>query len=1139
MKGQFILSFLIALSFKKYHLPADQDDDVSRSSLALFCLVKRAHELATQQYKCPGITRPLLLLLLAGDIQLNPGPRPPKFPCGVCQKAVKWDHQAPSVCCDSCDVWYHQHCLAMPDAVFQALHNVSWECVQCGLPNFSTSLFDTIIINSTNSFEPLTSPVSDACPDLSFSSPQATSSPATARGRSLRGSTSSHDTRRNLPMRVVVANCQSVLRKKPQLESLAEATQADVIIGCESWLDGSIQSNEVFPAGYTAYRRDRSSGNHGGVFILVSSRYESSQPAELEPSPGSESEMVWVQVKIKGSRNLYICSLYLPPALQKPGCLQDFQVSLQKIPNGSHVWVGGDFNLPDIDWANYAVKPYAVQPTLSAELLSIISDSHLDQVVGFPTRITEYTANTLDLFFTNNSTLINTVKPMPGISDHESVFVESSLRPITNKKPPRKIFIYKKANFTSIKSSLKSQLSEFQVESGKLDINNLWSKFKAILTTLMKEHIPVKQIRDSIFHRPWITPHVKNRRRKLQRLFKRAKHSPDRSPRERYLRAKSSLQKEERQNYWRYINSLIDPPEDGQPDRSNQKRFWSYIKMLRRDNTGVAPLKHQGKLHSLAKDKADILNQQYQSVFTEEDTHSIPTPSGTPFPSMDDITVDEAGVGKLLKNINPHKAAGPDEIPAKVLKECAEELAPFLTIIFTKSLAESNVPDDWRHANISAVFKKGDRNTAANYRPVSLTSLCCKIQEHIIASNIMRHLSKHSILTDCQHGFRVRRSCETQLITLAHELASSLDKSVQTDMIILDFSKAFDKVPHKRLLGKIAFYGVRGSTLGWIKAFLSYRTQQVVVDGAKSAQVPVISGVPQGTVLGPLLFLLFINDLPDQLKSKTRLFADDCIIYREIRSEKDCQILQADLNTLSAWELRWGMEFHPQKCNTISCSRSRNPIMFGYKLKGHTLEHVPSAKYLGVDISKDLSWNSHINRISKKANSMVGFLRRNLPSASKATKTNAYFSLVRPHVEYCCSVWSPHTAEMTTKLEAVQRRAARYITNAYDKTTSVSAMLRELDWEPLESRRVKFQLTLLYKIINDLVDIPSHPYLQPGSSRTRSQHSIKFRQFTVRTNVLKYSFFPRSIPVWNSLPASVAEAPSLASFRREIKQLSL
>jgi hypothetical protein len=216
----------------------------------------------------------------------------------------------------------------------------------------------------------------------------------------------------------------------------------------------------------------------------------------------------------------------------------------------------------------------------------------------------------------------------------------------------------------------------------------------------------------------------------------------------------------------------------------------------------------------------------------------------------------------------------------------------------------------------------------------------------------------------------------------------------------------------------------------------------------------------------------------------------------------------------------------------------QEPISFNYKLKGNTLEHASLAKYLGVDITMDLNLNNHIDRISKKANTMLGFLRRNLPSASKTTKTTAYISLVRPHLEYCCSVWNPHTSEKIKKIEAVQRRAARYVTNAYDRTTSVTSLLQDLGWESLESRRTKSQLTMLYKTINRLVDIPPDPYLHPASTRTRSTHSMKFRQPPVRTNYFKYSFFPRTIPIWNSLPASVAEAPSLASFRGELTKLS-
>ena len=333
---------------------------------------------------------------------------------------------------------------------------------------------------------------------------------------------------------------------------------------------------------------------------------------------------------------------------------------------------------------------------------------------------------------------------------------------------------------------------------------------------------------------------------------------------------------------------------------------------------------------------------------------------------------------KLLQRSNPGKAIGPDMLPARLLKEYSEELSPILTIIFNKSLQAGTVPDDWKAANVSAVFKKGQPYDPANYRPFSLTCLCCKIFEHIIVSNVMKHVDYYKILSGCQPGFRARRSFETQLVTFCHDLTSSLDKGIQTDMVVLDFSKEFDRVPHQRLLRKLLHYGIRGNTHSWIASFLSDRTQRVVVEGSSSDRVPVISGVPQGSVLGPLLFLLFINDLPDKIASKIRLFADECIVYGQIKDQSDCEALQEDLNRLAEWETKWGMAFHPQMCSVLSVTRSRTPTRCHYRLKGHILELHSSTKYLRVDLQSVLSWKIHIDKIKKKANGMLGFLRRNL-----------------------------------------------------------------------------------------------------------------------------------------------------------------
>ena len=296
-----------------------------------------------------------------------------------------------------------------------------------------------------------------------------------------------------------------------------------------------------------------------------------------------------------------------------------------------------------------------------------------------------------------------------------------------------------------------------------------------------------------------------------------------------------------------------------------------------------------------------------------------------------------------------------------MLKECSSEIAPILALIYNESLAQGIVPDDWQQANVAQIFKKGEKYDAANYRPMLLTCICCKTLEHIIVSNINKHLAFESILADCQHGFRSQRSCKTQLVQFFHDLVSNLDRALnrnhrQTDVIIVVFTKAFDKIPHRRLLYKLDYYGIRGSTHKWITSWLSGRSQKVVLDGQASDPVPVLSGVPQRSVLGPILFLIFINDLPENIRSSVRLFADDCVLYRNIESPVDCQILQDDLNSLAQWETDWQMKFNVAKCHSMSVTRHPpyKHIQFDYTLHQQRLEQVQSAKYLRITISDDL-----------------------------------------------------------------------------------------------------------------------------------------------------------------------------------------
>ena len=293
--------------------------------------------------------------------------------------------------------------------------------------------------------------------------------------------------------------------------------------------------------------------------------------------------------------------------------------------------------------------------------------------------------------------------------------------------------------------------------------------------------------------------------------------------------------------------------------KTNPKAFWKYIRSKRVDSSSIPTLKKDNQLLVSNSEKAETFSEYFNSVFTIENDLYIPyTPSI--YPAMGGITIRTTGVLKLLNNLNVNKATGPDGISARILKETAEEIAPILSSLFQQSLDTGVLPDDWLLANVSAIFKKGGhKDNVGDYRPISLTAITCKVMEHILTSQISKHLDRNKILTSLQHGFRKGHSCNTQLIQVVDDWMDSIENSGQIDAAILDFSKAFDSVPHERLKSKLHFYGIRGNLLNWISTFLTQRQQRVLVDGEASAWECVGSGVPQGTAMGPLLFLIYIS----------------------------------------------------------------------------------------------------------------------------------------------------------------------------------------------------------------------------------------------------------------------------------------
>jgi ribonuclease P/MRP protein subunit RPP40 len=343
----------------------------------------------------------------------------------------------------------------------------------------------------------------------------------------------------------------------------------------------------------------------------------------------------------------------------------------------------------------------------------------------------------------------------------------------------------------------------------------------------------------------------------------------------------------------------------------------------------------------------------------------------------------------------------------------------------------------------------------------------------------------------------------------------------------------FDKVPHRRLAEKMSFYGIRNNTLSWVSNFLNDRLQQFVIDGESSNLSKVTSGVPQGTVLGPTLFLLFINDIATNISSSIRLFADDCVVYTPIRSKDDHCLLQNDLNTLVNWSTTWQMQFNIDKCAIMNITTKRNISKFDYKMQGTSLEIVKNHPYLGVELNEKLKFNLHIDNITSKASSALGFLKRNLRHCPKQVKERAYHTLVRPKLEYSSTIWNPQQKTQVSQIEQIQRNAARFVLGKpfnYQNPSSVTSMIQELNWPSLEKRRYNADLVLMYKVVHKLVAVPTSILPVPSA-----RHEMKFIPYHCKINAYQHSFFPRVIVPWNRLPDQVLQLDTVDSFKAALQ----
>ena len=651
-----------------------------------------------------------------------------------------------------------------------------------------------------------------------------------------------------------------------------------------------------------------------------------------------------------------------------------------------------------------------------------------------------------------------------------------------------------------------------------------WEGFLDILEAAIHDSIPRKQRRRTKCS-PWITPELKKLIHLKHKLFTKAKHSGTISAWLQYKQIRNKVKYATKTAYWNYVNCLF-------ATRDNKRSFWCFVRDQRKSKCPPA-FQYADKLLQKPTDIAQAFNEFFTSVHSPAETCPVtPPPCTLHIPELPPIQIELGWLTKSLHNLAPHKAPGPDGISPTVLRSTASFIAPPLLHLMNSSLAHGTLPVAWKLSNVTPVFKTAKRSDIKNYRPIALTSIVCKVIERAVADSINDHVSSCCLGNEDQHGFTQRKSCVTQLTNAIFDWASIMDKPrpPRIDIAFLDFSKAFDVMPHHTLLNKLARnFNIQGQTWSWLKSFLTGRHQRVMYQGAFSSWSPATSSVPQESVLGPLLFNLFISDISQNLATKSLLFADDTLIYQPICSRQDELLLQADLDALGRWSESNGMKLNTNK-SIMHMTRSTKTIALPqYSIHGLPLTIATTYKYLGITINNSLTWNDHVNSVVAKANRTLGFIWHTAGGTSTKALMSLYRSLVIPVLEYGLPAWCPYTAALSSKIERVQRRATRMFLKQHKGAMSYENRLQKLNWQSLESRRQRLVIQFTTKCLFGLIDcrtVNSNTFVN-----TRHMDTLSFNHLYARTLSLKNTSihsFPR---IWSSLPTNVKNSLIVDSFK--------
>ena len=915
-------------------------------------------------------------------------------------------------------------------------------------------------------------------------------------------------------------NAQSILGKLQELSAYAADEGPDFILLTESWCNPSINNTDLSIPGYqleNELRRDRSdtlNGLGGGLIVY------SKNGLKILPGDNLENDFhQYVQFKVlTSSEPVNIILAYRPPSSSIEN-LEQLCSLVKNMPKNTIII--GDINLPHIDWTTGQAD------SKGRRLYEVVMEENVEQLVRFPTHDK---GNTLDLVLTNMASNIISVTEdgKLGKSDHCVIITEVRI-PKRSEKNRKKILNWKKADYHQIKEYLAKV--DWNEVLTRQSVNEAWEAFKNEIKIATAKFVPFSTIKRKSTPK-WLTRENVRLVRQKKRAWKIYKLYNSIESRDRYKDLESQVKKKI-MNAKRGMEKKLANSND-----NNGRQFANYIKSKTKTRTSIGPIKsREGILKSDEKDMADELNSFFASVFTEEDGARCEDNNRETNANFSEVNITESKVrGKILK-LKTHSAAGPDGIGPQILREAVNELTKPLATIYKLSLETGQVPEDWKKARVTPIYKKGAKGDPGNYRPVSLTCISCRILESILKDDMMSHLSINGLIKDSQHGFLQGKSCTTNLIVFMDKLTKIIDSGKAADVFYLDFAKAFDKVPHSKLLMKMRRKGINGKVYRWIEAWLADRTQTVKVGDAESRPSKVKSGVPQGSVLGPPLFDIFIDDL-DECATLIELlikFADDTKGIKEINGVGDGEKLQETLDNLVRWAKKWGMQYNIPKCKIMHLGRN-NP-MYVYKMEGRQLEVVEEEKDIGVIVHKSLKPSKQCRRAAGTATAVLRQLARNFHYRDRNIFRKLYIQYVRPHLEFASPAWSPWLKEDKEVLEKVQIKAVGMISGLKGK--DYKEKCTEVGIDTLETRREKQDLLETFKIMKNpeaTGRILQGTQARAGAVTRTAAEPYNIAVERARLDIRKHSFTGRVPERWNKLPASVKSSETIQMFKTAMKK---